>query len=252
MENEPDKPVPDLPAEVIEVLNEGRIVEAIVRLRKKDAMSLAQAKDKVEAYMNLKVEGRPGGGTVTLVSKDLIRVKTGGLMAAFVLFGAFGWMIVNAIGAAGNAVVLAHAGGYRPATFVVSRVEYHSSRRNGLFWGLEGVVEGERERLFARELAETRRPGLGYLRARYPAAAELKVLYNPAVTATLFGGRTLRVIPYTDDLSGGETGRLAWWGIYCFLPFALAYAYAKRSEGASAKAPPPSAPPPPDSWPKSF
>ncbi len=50
--NRDQRPVHDLPADVVEALSQGRKIEAIKRLRAVRSMGLKDAKDTVEAYVS--------------------------------------------------------------------------------------------------------------------------------------------------------------------------------------------------------
>jgi hypothetical protein len=211
----------EIPQDVIEALGAGRRIEAIRRLRETRSMGLKEAKEAVEAWQAEHPEVAP-----------LPRRQTSGsLLLTLVIVAALAWMFINLVDVAASLIVLAHQGGYEPATFTVETLRYEGDGEGGLMWGFEGRIGGRTERYYAPALADAEVQGPSGLRRLYPPGIKLEVWYNPQVTATLFQGRTLRVLPYTEDLAAAEVARLRWWVAYCLLPFVLVAALAARIKG---------------------
>ena len=110
--------------------------------------------------------------------------------------------MINLVAVAGSLIVLWHHDDYREATFVIGKVYFNDDAEAGLTWGFVGtLLDGDEEvSMYAPELADAKSLGYQRLRNMYPAGMQMKVWYNPDVTATLFQHRTLRIVPYTPDL----------------------------------------------------
>ena len=77
------------------------------------------------------------------------------------------------------------------------------------------------------QLADAKALGYQKLSVMYPPGMQIKVWYNPTVTSTLFQHRTLRMIPYTQDLVQTELVVIYLWLLYCLLPFVVALLVAR-------------------------
>jgi len=133
------------------------------------------------------------------------------------------WMLVNLFTPISSLIVLFNQAGYRAGVLTVEKIYHQKDFESGLVWGLHGLIADQSVRLYASELADAKRLGYAGLSRKYPPGSELRVWYNPEVTDTLFNHRTLRVLPYTEDLPATEIEQLFWWFKYCLLPFLVAW-----------------------------
>ena len=140
------------------------------------------------------------------------------------------WALINIFVPISSLIVLFQHGGYRPDTLVVDRIHYDNDFESGLTWGVHGRLRGEEARLYAPDLADGKALGYAALVRRYPPGSQIPVLYNPEVTGTLFNHRTLRVLPFSEDLVAVERDRLFWWVKFCLIPFVLAWFIMSRRE----------------------
>jgi|CXWL01.1.fsa_nt_gi ribosomal protein L7/L12 len=196
---------PNLPIEVIEALKAGRRLDAISLLQSARKIGLAEAKSFVDAY------GNPNGNP-SVVKAVLVVI-------------AVGWALISAVDSLGSLLVLVRSAQYRPGTFVVSRllVTHLSGGRNPSkeHWELRGLVEGREERLSDPALVGAwiqRRSHERELRRRFPPGTEVKVLYNPEASDTLYQNRALRVLPFVDDLVADQSARVGHWLVFGLSP----------------------------------
>lgn len=133
----------------------------------------------------------------------------------------FVWMLVNIFGPISASIVIFNAKGYRQAVFTVEKLHHENRRRAGLQWGLSGMIDHEKERLYSPDLADAAHISYLDLKKEFTAGTRLDVWYNPGVIKELFQGRTIRVLPYTLDLVGSESRRIIWWLKYGLLPFLM-------------------------------
>jgi hypothetical protein len=210
----------EIPQDVVEAIKAGKKIEAIKRLRETRPMGLKEAKEAVEAWQAEHPE----------VAPPPRRKASGSLLLTLTVVAAFAWMFVNLVDVAASFIVLAHQGGYAPATFTVETLRYEGDGEGGLMWGFDGKIDDRTERYYAPKLADAGTLGPTGLSRIFPPGTKLEVWYNSEVTATLFQGRTLRVLPYTTDLVAAEVARLNWWVVYCLLPFVLVAIFAARTK----------------------
>jgi hypothetical protein len=142
----------------------------------------------------------------------------------------FVWALVTSVEGFSSLLVLTHLDDYRTGTFVIASVQRSSDGEGSMIWGFHGSIFGEPQKLFAPQLADAKNLSIGQLERRFPPQSELPVWYNAEMTDTLFQGRTLRVIPYSEDLKQSELNRLEWWLGYCLLPFLLVLFWAWRTD----------------------
>lgn len=214
----------DLPTEVIAALAAGNKLEAIKLLRTARPIGLNAAKEQVEAYQ--------GGGF-----SGAARAPRKNLWVTVAVVVACVWALVTSLDAVSSLVVLAHLGGYQAETFTIDKLRHDADGEGGLLWGFEGRIAGREERLYAPHLADAKKLGFGGLRKLYPPGTELPAWYNPEVTATLFQGRSLRVIPYTEDLQASELQRCFSWVLNSLLPLLLVLFLARRLNRAQSPKP---------------
>lgn len=140
------------------------------------------------------------------------------------IFGvALVWMLVNLLTPVSCLIVLANQSGYQSAVLTIEKIYHQNDFEAGLAWGFHGRIAERAVRLFAPELANAKQLGFSGLTRKFPPGSQLQVWYNPDVTDTLFDHRTLRVLPWAEDLGAVEAARLFWWFKYCLLPFILAW-----------------------------
>lgn len=204
-----------LPEEVIESLSRGAKIHAIKRLRRHRGIGLKEAKEQVETFVAFHPE---------------FAVKTSklGAISTVLVVLAFAWALATSVDAISSLIVLAHIDGYRQDIFTIEKLRYDSDDEGGLTWGFEGTIAGQHERFYAPHLANAKDLGYARLRRRYPSGTRMQAWYNPKVTATLFQGRTLRVIPYIPDLKQSELHRFFWWIKNALIPLLLTLFLAKR------------------------
>lgn len=209
----------DLPHNVLEALRERQKIKSIKLLREQRGIGLKEAKDIVDQYLSLGETAL--SSTKNAVPKKAAERKNKGIFLGILIIATFVWAMINLVEVAGSILVLWHHNNYREATFVIQKVYHNDDYGAGLTWGFIGkIVDSEEEmRMYAPRLADAKALGYQKLRRMYPAGMQLKVLYNPGVTAILFQNRTLRLIPYTSDLIKSESAVIYRWLIYCLLPF---------------------------------
>ena len=188
-------------------------------LREQRGIGLKEAKDIADQYLSHDEIVLSGTGN-TIPLKDAKKKKKD-LFLGLLIVAAFIWALINLVDVAGSVIVLWHHDNYREATFIIQKVHYNDDHEAGLTWGFIGKLpESEAEiRMFAPRLADAKALGYQKLRRMYPTGMQMKVWYNPDVTATLFQHRTLRIIPYTPDLVNSELAVIYHWLLYCLLPF---------------------------------
>lgn len=216
----------ELPKNVLDALHRGQKIRAIKLLRAQRGIGLKEAKDIVDAYLaNHDIRRH---APQKAVSKNGEKSKFRGLCIALIVIAAFVWAFIHLVEVAGSAIVLWHHDGYREATFVISKVHYRDDSEAGLTWGFVGNLVGDEKemRMYAPKLSDAKALGHQKLRNMYPPGMQLKVWYNPDVTAVLFQRRTLQIIPYTPDLVKSEQAVIYRWLLYCLLPLAGAMLFA--------------------------
>ncbi|BCR06199.1 hypothetical protein DESUT3_32680 [Desulfuromonas versatilis] len=206
-----------LPAEVLAALQGGRKIEAIRLLRETRGIGLKQAKQLVEAQ-----QGPLPSGAGKRSWKSFL--------TTLAVVAAFGWALATSVDAISSLIVLANLGGYRAETFTIGELRHDLLDEGGLLWGFTGRIAGRDERLYAPDLAEAKKLGFRGLKRLYPPGTEVPAWYNPQVTATLFQGRTLRVIPHTPDLKDSELKRFGRWVVNGLLPFLLVLFLTRRRD----------------------
>jgi len=224
----------EMPENVILALREGRKIEAIRLLREATGLGLNESKEQVERWMR-QHRTEPGfGGSPPPPSAARSGGGRGWILWVLCLI-AFVWAFVNIITPLSALIVLSHLEGYRATSFRIESIDYYDNHDSGLYWGFQGHVPEEQTRLYAPDLADARALGLKGLRELFPPGSDLRVWYNPAVTDTLFQARTLRVIPYAEDLKASELRRIYRWLIYCLMPLVLALFLSRRFRPASGR-----------------
>ena len=217
----------DLPEDVIDALHQRQKIQAIKLLRQQRGLGLKAAKDIVDQYLSENETRLSARGSAI---QDIgARRNFRGWFIPFLVLAAFVWAMINLVAVAGSLIVLWHHEDYREATFVIGKVHFNDDAEAGLTWGFVGtLLDGEEEiRMYAPELADAKALGYRRLRNMYPTGMQMKVWYNPDVTATLFQHRTLRIIPYTPDLVTSEQRVIYRWLLYCLLPFICALLVAR-------------------------
>jgi hypothetical protein len=116
-------------------------------------------------------------------------------------------------------IILLNLDGYRRADFQVTGSYHRSSNAGNATWGLMGIVEGRERRLADSSLLPDTVGIPRELDRQYPAGSVLPVWYHPSVTGELLQGRTLNVMPYTDDPAVVENAKLQHWLPARLLPF---------------------------------
>ncbi|MGE4542500.1 MAG: hypothetical protein AB7D06_00190 [Pedobacter sp.] len=211
-----------LPEDVVASLLAGNKIEAIKRLRKTQSLGLKDAKNTVEAWL-------AGQSDLAAVpGKGARRAPQPNLLLALAVIVTFAWMFIHLIDVAGAIIVLSHQNGYRQGIFSVEKLRYDTDGEGGRMWGFEGQVAGRHERYYAPSLADADTLEYAGLRRRFPPGTQLTVWYNPRVTKILFQGRSLGVLPFSENLAATEIARLQWWSVYCLLPFVLVLGFAAR------------------------
>lgn len=207
-----------LPDEVISALRDGAKIEAIKRLRQIRHIDLKDAKEQVETYQRSHPDTSdfsPSTPPATTPSSKK------GLLIALTVIIAFGWAFITSLEAVSSLIVLANLDGYQADIFTIDKLRHDSDGEGGLTWGFDGKIAGHAERLYAPHLADNSRPEFRELQKLFPEGTAMQAWYNPEVTATLFQGRSLRVIPYTPDLKQSEFNRFIWWIKYALAPLLL-------------------------------
>ena len=221
----------DLPENVLEALRNRQKIEAIKLLREQRGIGLKEAKEIVDQYL---AQGEIGSsGAPNAIQKSDARGKFRALFPGLLVLAALTWAMINIVEVAGSVIVLWHHDNYREASFIVDKVHYNDDHEAGLTWGFVGrLSHDEKEiRMYPPRLADAKVLGYQKLRRMYPAGMQMKVWYNPDVTATLFQHRTLNIIPYTPDLVKSELAVIYHWLIYCLLPFAGALLVTRATRG---------------------
>jgi ribosomal protein L7/L12 len=213
-----------LPEDVVAALHSGNKIEAIKRLRLAQPLGLKDARDTVEAWL---AEQPDIAATPGKAARSASRAS---LLLTLAVIATFTWMFVHLVDVAAAIIVLSHHDGYQQTTFSVEALHYQTDDESGLRWGFEGHIAGRSERFYAPTLADADALGYAGLRRRFPPGAQLAVWYNPHVTRTLFQGRSLHVLPFTESLAANEIARLQWWAVYCLLPFVLVLGIAARRQ----------------------
>lgn len=220
----------NLPDNVLEALRGRQKIKAIRLLREQHGISLKEAKDIVDQYLS-REEDR-FSGMENPIPKKAPDKKYKNLLPGVLVIATFVWAMINFIEVAGSVIVLWHRDKYQESSFVISKVHYSNDDEAGLTWGFIGRLSGSEEeyRMYAPRLADAEALGHQKLMKMYPPGMQIKVWYNPEVTTTLFQHRTLHIIPYTPDLVNTELNVIYHWLLYCLLPFAGAFLFARVME----------------------
>ncbi len=192
----------DIPNNVLEALHGRQKIKAIQLLREQRGIGLKEAKDIVDQYLSH--DEFIFSGTGNSMQKNDTKKKYKAPFLYLLIIAAFVWAIVNLVEVTGSIIVLWHHDDYREVSFVINKVHYNDDHEAGLTWGFIGSLPDSEARMYAPRLADAKVLGYQKLRKIYPAGMQMKVWYNPNVTATLFQHRTLRIIPYTPDLVSSE------------------------------------------------
>jgi hypothetical protein len=206
-----------VPEDVMQALDAGRTVEAIKLLRNSLGIGLKEAVDLIDAVEK--------GAPVTLkqtvgTGKPAQPRSVTQTILGIGCFLSFVWLFVSLAILAGNVIILLNLDGYRRADYQVTDSYYRSSTSGDATWGLLGSVAGRELRLADNTLLPEDTVRIPReLDRQYPAGTVLPVWYHPRVTGELFQGRTLNVLPATDDLAAVELARLQYWLMTRLLPF---------------------------------
>lgn len=226
----PERPV-TLPDEVIALLEADDMTGAIHRL-----LALNPGMDKLVA-MRAVMHYRMGRHKSGAYLKHLVKAgdpghtgygneprETWTLPYTLVNLGAFlafVWLFINLFVLLASLIILANVDGYRRVDFQVDRAYYVSDSEAGDAWGLRGRVAGTEMRFSDPGLlpSDGENP-VRYMERQHPPGSTLPLLYNPDVTDDLFQGRTINLIPWSQDPATAERERVMAWLMRCLLPFA--------------------------------